>query len=111
MAPFGIISLDTLIIQQLQQLLDYNVVIRFNEHVFNDLDACIDHIHVKTHTFLFSKSGVTQAFEVLGLEYFEVYHLLKPSTYLGFQYFMNLIDDYSCYCTIYLSRKKLDVFV
>lgn len=111
MAPFGIISLGTLIIQQLQQLLDYNVVIRFNEHVFNDLDACIDFIHVKAHIFLFSKSGVTQAFEVLRLKHFEVCRLLKPSTYLGFQYFMTLIDDYSCYCIIYLSRKKLDVFV
>jgi len=60
--------------------------------------------------FPFPKTSVTQAVEVLELIYSDVCGPLKPLTHSRFEYFMTLIDDYSRYCTIYLLKKKLDVF-
>jgi hypothetical protein len=86
------------------------MVIGFNKRTFKDLDTYIYCIHGKTHKFTFPKTGVTRAFEVLGLIHSDICGPLKPSTYSSFQHFMTLIDDYSQYCTIYLLKKKLDIY-
>lgn len=87
------------------------MVIGLNKfNIFKDLNHYIHCIYGKTQKFPFPKKSVTRAIEVLELIHSDICGPLKPLTRSGFAYFVTLIDDYSRYCTIYLLRKKSDVF-